>query len=459
MHIFSDCVPCLTADNPHSGGLNYIVLLNLIARPPQTATHNHSSKDHARNNDRVSTAAASITAPPGTGKAVMMTTTAQEVLPTDSTSAMLVGRVFDPAVGGPRVCLVEGEELVDITPLVRTVSDAMEHVERLGDSILPGATRYALNDLLQASESEDRTKPYLLAPIDLQVVKACGVTFVGSMIERVIEEKCAGDAAKAQQVREHITGAIGGSLKGIEPGSEKAMAVKDILIEQGVWSAYLEVGIGPDPEVFTKAPVLSSVGWGAKVGIPRFSSWNNPEPELVLIVNQKGVAVGATLGNDVNLRDVEGRSALLLGKAKDNNASSALGPFIRVFDDQFTLDTVASEDIHLQVSGTDGYELRGVNSVAEISRPLESLVSATWGDHHQYPDGFALYTGTLFAPTQDRDTPGSGFTHKHGDRVEIRSEHLGSLVNTTGPAEELEPWNFGLRAMMDYLGRSLKNPQ
>jgi fumarylacetoacetate (FAA) hydrolase family protein len=408
--------------------------------------------------DRESAEAAEAMAPPETGKAVTMMT-AQDVLPADSSGALLVGRVFDPVTGGPRVGVVQGEDLVDITALVRTVSDAMEHPEKLADSVLPGATRYPLGHLLAASEAGDRTKPYFLAPIDLQVVKACGVTFVGSMIERVIEEKCAGDAAKAQQVREHITGAIGGSLKGIEPGSEKAQAVKDILIEQGVWSAYLEVGIGPDPEVFTKAPVLSSVGWGATVGIPGFSSWNNPEPELVLIVNSKGVAVGATLGNDVNLRDVEGRSALLLGKAKDNNASSALGPFIRVFDEQFTLDTVASEEIHLQVSGTDGYELHGVNSVAEISRPLESLVSATWGAHHQYPDGFALYTGTLFAPTQDRDTPGGGFTHKHGDRVEIRSEHLGALVNTTGPAEELEPWNFGLRAMMDYLGVSSTNVQ
>lgn len=398
-------------------------------------------------------------APPGRGKVTTVTTTAQDVLPAESTSALLVGRVFDPALGGPRVCVVDGEELVDITSLVRTVSDAMEHPEELAASVLPGAKRYGLDELLSASEAGDRTAPYLLAPIDLQVVKACGVTFVGSMIERVIEEKCAGDAAKAQQVREHITTAIGGSLKGIEPGSDKARAVKDILIGQGVWSAYLEVGIGPDPEVFTKAPVLASVGWGAKVGIPDFSSWNNPEPELVLIVNSTGVAVGATLGNDVNLRDVEGRSALLLGKAKDNNASSALGPFIRVFDEDFDLQSVASEEIHLHVSGTDGYELRGVNSVAEISRSLESLVLATCGEHHQYPDGFALYTGTLFAPTQDRDTPGGGFTHKHGDRVEIRSEHLGALVNTTGPAEQLEPWNFGIRAMVDYLGQASKNPQ
>ncbi len=226
------------------------------------------------------------------------------------------------------------------------------------------------------------------------------------------------------------------------------------MIAQGLWSQYLEVGIGPDPEVFTKAPVLSSVGWGAEVGIPGFSQWNNPEPELVLVVNSGGTPVGAMLGNDVNLRDVEGRSALLLGKAKDNNAQSALGPFVRIFDSSFTLGTVSEEEIRLSVTGLDGFEMTGTNSLSEISRPLEELVGATWGVHHQYPDGFALYTGTLFSPTKDRGVPGSGFTHKPGDRVVISSPHLGGLENTTVATESLEPWVFGIRELMDYLARS-----
>lgn len=373
------------------------------------------------------------------------------VLPVDARDALLVGRVWDPVSGGPRVCVVDGDELVDITGHCHTVSQAMETPGNMAHWVADSPTRYSLQEVLANSYPPQSDSVHLLAPVDFQVVKACGVTFVDSMIERVIEEKCAGDAGRAQAVREQISGALGGSLRGIEPGSDRARAAKQILIDQGLWSAYLEVGIGPDPEVFTKAPVLSSVGWGAKVGIPSFSSWNNPEPELVLVVNSQGVAVGATLGNDVNLRDVEGRSALLLGKAKDNNASSALGPFIRVFDHAFTLDTVSTETIELRVEGVDGYQLTGMNSVAEISRPLPDLVAATWGAHHQYPDGFVLYTGTLFAPTQDRDTPGGGFTHKTGDVVTISSPKLGTLVNTTWPTEQLPPWDWGIRAQVGYL--------
>jgi fumarylacetoacetate (FAA) hydrolase family protein len=252
-------------------------------------------------------------------------------------------------------------------------------------------------------------------------------------------------------VRQLVASALGGSISDLRPGSPAAAEAKKVLIAEGLWSQYLEVGIGPDPEVFTKAPVLSSVGFGAGIGIPAFSTWNNPEPELVLIATSEGKVVGATLGNDVNLRDVEGRSALLLGKAKDNNASSAVGPLIRLFDGGFTLDTLRREEILLQVEGPNGYFLEGRNSLARISRPFEELVAATFGRHHQYPDGFALFTGTLFAPTQDRNKPGQGFTHELGDVVTIRSSHLGALINRVGRAEELPAWSFGLRQLFNYL--------
>lgn len=376
---------------------------------------------------------------------------AEKVLPADYSDALLIGRVWDPETAGPRVCIVDGANLADITPLVSTVSQALENPGALRDIALHGGRQFSLSDVIANSDPVDLDSPHLLAPIDLQVVKACGVTFVDSMIERVIEEQCAGDPEKAEQVRNDIALALGGTLRGVRPGSARAAEIKELLMERDIWSAYLEVGIGPDPEVFTKAPVLASVGYGAKVGIPDFSSWNNPEPELVLLVNSQGTAVGATLGNDVNLRDVEGRSSLLLGKAKDNNASSALGPFVRVFDSDFQLETVAEADIALEVLGADGFHLDGVNSVSQISRPLPELVAATWGAHHQYPDGFALYTGTLFAPTQDRDTPGQGFTHHPGDRVAISAAQLGTLVNTTWPTEELDPWTWGIGRQMAYL--------
>jgi fumarylacetoacetate (FAA) hydrolase family protein len=381
--------------------------------------------------------------------------TTKDVLPTDSGAAVLIGRVWDVETGGPRVAAFRGEDAFDLQPSTATVSDLLESRTLLADvRAAMTVPRWRTADIVDASLARDAGRSHLLAPVDLQVIKACGVTFVDSMIERVIEERAGGNPEQAAKIRDRVGAALGGNLAGVRPGSKEAVEAKKVLIEEGLWSQYLEVGIGPDPEVFTKAPVLSSVGTGAMIGIPTFSSWNNPEPELVLLVNSRGTAVGATLGNDVNLRDVEGRSALLLGKAKDNNASSALGPFIRLFDEDFTLETLRTEEILLKVQGPDGYELSGSSSVGRISRSFEELISATHGDHHQYPDGFALYTGTLFAPTQDRDEPGRGFTHQMGDTVEISSSRLGTLINTVGATEELPRWSYGLRDLMAYLHRT-----
>jgi fumarylacetoacetate (FAA) hydrolase family protein len=314
-------------------------------------------------------------------------------------------------------------------------------------------TRVAsLQELLANSleATRDVGIPFFLAPCDLQVIKAAGVTFATSMVERVIEEKAAGDASRAQAIRSQVLAHIGADLAAIKPGSAQALQLKAALQAQGIWSQYLEVGIGKDAEVFTKAPVLSSVGTGSFVGIRADSHWNNPEPEVVLAVNSRGVIQGAALGNDVNLRDIEGRSALLLGKAKDNNAACAIGPFIRLFDDSFTLDHVRQEVLQLRVTGEDGFVMEGVSCMDQISRdPLELVQQVMQA--HQYPDGFMLFLGTLFAPTQDRDQPGNGFTHHRGDVVRIRSAHLGALHNCVRPCEEAAPWQFGLRALINNL--------
>lgn len=376
------------------------------------------------------------------------------VLPADHARALLVGRVWDPQTAGPRPVRVVGDRLVDLFPLVRTVSELLEAPDPAAVLAAAGtgeARSWDLAEVLAATAAGSDTAATLLAPVDLQAVKACGVTFVDSMIERVIEERCGGDFAQAERIRAQVLEALGGSLAGLRPGSAEAARVKEVLIAAGFWSQYLEVGIGPDPEVFTKAPVLSAVGAGARIGIPAFSSWNNPEPELVLVVDSRGTVRGATLGNDVNLRDVEGRSALLLGMAKDNNASAALGPFVRIFDESYTLDDARTETIELTVRGTDGYELHGTNNVSRLSRPFEELVGAAHGAHHQYPDGFVLFTGTLFAPTEDRDEPGKGFTHQHGDVVQIGSRRLGTLTNVVAPTEDLQPWTFGIGRLLHYL--------
>ena len=379
----------------------------------------------------------------------------------DSAAAggLFVGRAWNPGVQGPSVVVVRDGQVVDITSkAVPTLSALLEQADAA--AVARSAQGPVLGTLEQIAASgigtPDLSRVHLLAPADLHAIKACGVTFAQSMIERVIEEKAAGNPDRAAAIRERVSTLIGGSLNNLKAGSPEAAKVKQALIEEGMWSQYLEVGIGPDAEVFTKSPVLSSVGWGADVGLHPISTWNNPEPEIVLAVNSRGDIKGATLGNDVNLRDVEGRSALLLGKAKDNNASCSIGPFIRLFDETFGLDDVRSAELDLKVTGTDGFVLHGKSSMSKISRDPTDLVKQTCGAHHQYPDGFMLFLGTLFAPTQDRDAPNQGFTHKVGDVVEISSAGLGSLVNTVRLSTECPPWSLGITALMASLaGRDL----
>lgn len=382
-----------------------------------------------------------------------MSLTPEAVLPADAGAACLVGRVWRPApIDGPAIVVLSPDrQLVDISARFPTMSHLLE-AENPAAAALDAATSGdpvgSLADVLAGTGGLK-----LLAPSDLQALKAAGVTFVKSMLERVIEERAAGDASAAEEIRRTIGAEIGGNLAEIVPGSDKAAKAKESLIKRGLWSQYLEVGIGPDAEVFTKAPPMAAVGVGADVGIHPRSAWNNPEPEIVMAVNSRGETVGATLGNDVNLRDFEGRSALLLGKAKDNNASCAVGPFIRLFDESFSIDDVREAVVALKVEGEDGFVLEGSSSLSEISRDPLDLVAQTIGKAHQYPDGFLLFTGTMFAPVEDRDTPGQGFTHKIGDVVTISSAKLGTLVNRVDHADKIAPWEFGSRALMENLAR------
>ena len=341
---------------------------------------------------------------------------------------------------GPTPILIEGGIAYDMSRVAPTASQLVEAgVPDAG----AGAALGKLPDVIAGGAR-------LLSPVDLQCVKAAGVTFAVSAVERVIEERARGDYTRAAEMRARFEARIGGGIKGIKPGSPAAMDLKQVLIDEGMWSQYLEVAIGPDAEVFTKSPVLSTVGWGAEVGIRSDSSWNNPEPEIAILSDSHARPVGATLGNDVNLRDIEGRSALLLGKAKDNNASCALGPLVRLFDDTFTMDDVRGAVVDLLIEGEDGYSLTGVSTMREISRDPVDLVTGSTDEHH-YPDGFILFLGTLFAPTDDRDEPGRGFTHKVGDLVTISSPRLGKLVNRVTTSRDAAPWTLGIGGLMHNL--------
>ena len=365
-------------------------------------------------------------------------------LPSDG---LFVGRVERPGTGPSLVVLRDGA-LVDITSReVPTMRDLLEREDAAAYAkFAKGETIGTFEDVAGGKDGLA-----LLAPSDFQAIKASGVTFAASMVERVIEEQAAGDPDRAAGIRARVGNVIGDNLRGIVPGSEKAAEVKALLIKEGLWSQYLEVGIGPDAEIFTKCQPMAAVGFGAEVGLHPISRWNNPEPEIVLAVNSRGEIKGATLGNDVNLRDVEGRSALLLGKAKDNNASCAIGPMVRLFDETYSLDDVRNAELTLTVKGEDGFLLNGASSMNQISRDPESLVAQAAGAHHQYPDGFFLFLGTLFAPTQDRGAKGEGFTHKLGDIVEISEPRLGMLRNTVRLSTECAPWTFGATSLMRNL--------
>jgi fumarylacetoacetate (FAA) hydrolase family protein len=371
---------------------------------------------------------------------------------------MFLGRARSPGNSHPLVVTVRGGDVVDITskqaPTVRDICEMDDPAGYVG-----GATGEAIGSVeaIAANSFEAgrvATKPFLLSPVDLQAVKASGVTFVVSLLERVIEEQARGSAQAADAIRADIATLIGHDLSKLKPGSVEAMEIKARLIERGAWSQYLEVGIGPDAEVFTKCPPMASVGFGADVGLHPISTWNNPEPEIAVISSSTGRIVGAALGNDVNLRDVEGRSALLLGKAKDNNASAALGPFIRLFDASFSIRDVKQAKVHLRVEGEDGFTLEGASSMAEISRSPEELVAAALGPHHQYPDGMALYLGTMFVPSKDRGEKGKGFTHKVGDIVTISTEQLGALVNRVRLSPDCPHWTYGASHLMRDLAKA-----
>jgi len=388
----------------------------------------------------------------------------RECLPDECREGTWLGRAWLPAsfapsnIAGPHVITVRDGQVIELSDCFDSIADITRHpTPTAAVQNATGVSICSLNTLLENSlfyklpaDIRKSQQPSLLAPNDIQAIKACGVTFVASLIERVIEEKALGNPSKAEEIRAVVHAAIGDNLKDIEPGSPQTEILKAKLIAQGIWSAYLEVGIGPDVEVFTKSQPMSAIPCGSQLGVLETSQWNNPEPEVAFLVSPQGSFLGAALANDVNLRDYEGRSSLLLGKAKDQNGSCPIGPMFRLFDDSYSLDDAANTEVNLSIVGEDGFCSTGENRMSEISRSVDSIIKQVCNGSHQYPDGIAIMLGTMFAPTEDRGEEGMGFTHKVGDRVEISSPKLGKLVNWVNYCHEIPEWSYGIADFVEF---------
>jgi len=377
--------------------------------------------------------------------------TAAQVLPSDGYAGTLVGRALFPGVfPGPCVVAIREDGVHNISGTVPTMAQLLNAPNPL--ATLQRALRNCvylgpLESLLENStpSTHDPLKPYLLTPIDLQAVKAVGLTFVNGLLQRFADDN--GGAATVAKMEK----AAGVALGKILPGSEEAARLRTALMEDGLWNDTLEVGFGPDVELFTKAQPLSAVGTGAEIAVLPTSKQTFAEPEVVLMLNADGKICGATLGCDMTARDVEARSLLLLGRAKDQNATCAVGPFIRLFDQTFSLPNVQGMNLTYAFEGADDAVFTDTGSMDQIGRGLITLARQVVNEHHGYPDGVALFTGCMFKAPSSRGASDTPFTHQVGDVVIIKASPLGTLINRVNTTDKVRPWSFGMSDLMANL--------
>ena len=232
-------------------------------------------------------------------------------------------------------------------------------------------------EVINEAQSNDYINNYLLPPIQSQEVWAAGVTYLRSRDARMEESEDAGSADCYQKVYE----------------AER-------------------------PELFFKSFPHRVAGHNQSVNIRKDSSWNVPEPELVLYINSTGNIQAYTIGNDMSSRSIEGENPLYLPQAKVYERSAAIGPCLFVTNKQISLETI----IHMNIYRDGKKMFDDATTLSKMKRSLKELSTYLFLEL-DFVHGCFLLTGTCVVPPND-------FTLQENDIINISIDKIGTLTNT-----------------------------